>query len=67
MHSELCVETKHLVSNTLIMEWEATYPFSKHPLIPNKYAYRKSEIVSFINIAMMRASTLFPCNKALGM
>src|SRR6059058_5083000 len=22
--------------NTLVMEWEGTYPFEKHPLIPNK-------------------------------
>src|SRR5947199_7836742 len=34
--------------NTLVMEWEATYPFGKHPLIPNKYAYAKEEIKSFI-------------------
>src|ERR1700709_2017054 len=34
--------------NTLIMEWEGTYPFEKHPLIPNPYAYTKDEIVSFV-------------------
>src|SRR5437660_9081333 len=34
--------------NTLVMEWEATYPFEKDPLIPNKYAYTKEEIKSFI-------------------
>src|SRR5580698_695332 len=34
--------------NTLIMEWEGTYPFEKHPLIPNRYAYTKNEIISFI-------------------
>src|ERR1700748_3749664 len=34
--------------NTLIMEYEATYPFEKHPLIPNRYAYTKAEIVDFI-------------------
>jgi len=34
--------------NTLIMEWEGTYLFEKHPLIPNRYAYTKSQIVSFI-------------------
>ena len=34
--------------NTLIMEWEGTYPFEKHPLIPNRYAYTKAEIVDFI-------------------
>src|ERR1700678_598283 len=34
--------------NTLIMEWEGTYPFEKHLLIPNRYAYTKAEIASFI-------------------
>src|ERR1700744_2216427 len=34
--------------NTLIMEWEGTYPFEKHPLIPNRYAYTKAEIVGFV-------------------
>src|SRR5437588_4282714 len=33
--------------NTLIMEWEGTYPLEKHPLIPNRYAYSKAEIVDF--------------------
>jgi hypothetical protein len=35
--------------NTLVMEWEGTYPFESHPLIPNKYAYTKEEIKSFIS------------------
>src|SRR4051812_17261717 len=35
--------------NTLVMEWEGTYPFEKHPMIPNKYAYTKEEIKSFIS------------------
>src|SRR5476651_1536374 len=34
--------------NTLIMEWEGTYPFEKHPLIPNRYAYTKAEVITFI-------------------
>src|ERR1700730_12866998 len=34
--------------NTLIMEWEGTYPFEKHPLIPNKNAYSVAAIRSFI-------------------
>src|SRR5882762_11854121 len=37
--------------NTLIMEWEATYPFAKHPLIPNKYDYSKNVIDSFIKFS----------------
>src|SRR6201989_3719213 len=35
--------------NTLVMEWEGTYPFDSHPLIPNKYAYTTAEIKSFIS------------------
>ncbi|MEO6847594.1 MAG: glycoside hydrolase family 20, partial [Chthoniobacterales bacterium] len=23
--------------NTLLLEWEATYPYKKHPIISNKY------------------------------
>ena len=34
--------------NTLVMEWEGAFPFEKHPLIPNRYAYTKDEIKSFI-------------------
>jgi hexosaminidase len=41
--------------NTIIMEWEGTYPFTKHPLIPNRYAYSREEIIGS------------PCSKALGM
>ena len=34
--------------NTLIMEWEGTYPFEKHPLISNRYAYTREQVVSFV-------------------
>jgi hypothetical protein len=34
--------------NTLIMEWEGTFPFSSNPVIPNRYAYSKQSIDSFI-------------------
>lgn len=30
--------------NTVIIEWEGTFPFKKHPGIPNAYAYTPSEI-----------------------
>ena len=28
--------------NTLVMEWEATYPFQEDPLIPNRFAYTRA-------------------------
>ena len=53
--------------NTLVMEWEGTYPFEKHPLIPNKYAYTKEEIKSFIRYCGVLALMLFRYNKVSGM
>lgn len=35
--------------NTLIMEWEATYPFENHPLIPNQFAYTREEVREFVD------------------
>src|SRR4051794_12586208 len=34
--------------NTLVMEWEATYPFQDEPLIPNRFAYTRDEVKAFI-------------------
>jgi len=52
--------------NTLIMEWEATYPFSKHPLISNKYAYSKNEIESFIKYCMDAGIDVIPLQQSFG-
>ncbi|MDZ4059350.1 MAG: glycoside hydrolase, partial [Bacteroidales bacterium] len=30
--------------NTIIMEWEATFPFKNHATLSNKYAYSEEEI-----------------------
>lgn len=34
--------------NTLLVEWEASFPFQKHPLISNRYAYSVKQIKDFI-------------------
>lgn len=34
--------------NTLIMEWEGSYPYSGEAVISNKYAYARDEIKAFI-------------------
>ena len=34
--------------NTLIMEWEASYPFEQDPQIPNRYAYSRVQVRDFI-------------------
>ena len=34
--------------NTIIMEWEGSFPYDKHATISNKYAYTREEVKSFI-------------------
>jgi hexosaminidase len=52
--------------NTLIMEWEGTYPFEKHPLIPNRYAYTKAEIVSFVKYCNGLGIDVIPLQQSFG-
>jgi len=52
--------------NTLIMEWEGTYPFEKHPLIPNRYAYSKAEVVSFIKYCNELGIDVIPLQQSFG-
>jgi len=52
--------------NTLVMEWEATYPFKKHPLIPNRYAYTGEEIKSFVNYCGKLGIDVIPLQQSFG-
>lgn len=52
--------------NTLIMEWEGTYPFEKHPLIPNRYAYSKSQVISFIKYCNSLGIDVIPLQQSFG-
>jgi hexosaminidase len=52
--------------NTLIMEWEGTYPFEKHPLIPNRYAYSREEVVSFVKYCNGLGIDVIPLQQSFG-
>jgi hypothetical protein len=52
--------------NTLIMEYEGTYPFEKHPLISNRYAYSKDEIVKFIDFCKKLDIDIIPLQQSFG-
>lgn len=52
--------------NTLIMEWEATFPFESHPLIANQFAYTKKEIVEFISYCAKKNIEVIPLQQSLG-
>jgi hexosaminidase len=62
----LATRLKGLGITTLVMEWEASYPFSSHPLIPNRYAYRPSEIASFMRHARNLGMDVIPLQQSFG-
>lgn len=52
--------------NTLIMEWEATYPFKNHPLIPNQYAYSREEVIDFVQYCENLGLDVIPLQQSFG-
>lgn len=52
--------------NTLVMEWEATYPFEKHPTISNKYSYSREEVEDFIEHCENLGIKVIPLQQSLG-
>ena len=52
--------------NTLIMEWEGTFPYESHPMIPNRYAYTKEEISSFVNYCQSLGIDVIPLQQSFG-
>lgn len=52
--------------NTLIMEYEATFPFEKHPLIANRYAYTKMEIADFVRYCGELGINVIPLQQSFG-
>lgn len=52
--------------NTLIMEWEGTYPFIKHPLISNRYAYTHEQVVDFIKYCNGLGIDVIPLQQSFG-
>ncbi|MFC4029605.1 family 20 glycosylhydrolase [Zunongwangia endophytica] len=52
--------------NTLVMEYEATYPFKKHATIANEYAYTRAEIEDFIKYCNNLEIEVIPLQQSLG-
>lgn len=52
--------------NALIMEYEGSYPFKKHPLIPNRFAYTREEIVSFVAFCHHLGIEVIPLQQSFG-
>ncbi|MFD2525312.1 family 20 glycosylhydrolase [Flavihumibacter stibioxidans] len=52
--------------NTLVMEWEASYPYDKHATISNKYAYTREEVKSFIDYCSQLGMDVIPLQQCFG-
>ena len=62
----LSKEISSLGFNTIIMEWEATYPYNKHSIISNRYAYSRKEIGEFIKYSEELGLDVIPLQQSLG-
>lgn len=52
--------------NTLVMEWEASYPYEKHATISNKYAYTREEVKDFIFYCDSLGIEVIPLQQCFG-
>ncbi|SDP76555.1 Glycosyl hydrolase family 20, catalytic domain [Mucilaginibacter sp. OK268] len=52
--------------NTIIMEWEGSYPFVREPLIANRYAYSRQEIAEFIGYCKSLHIQVIPLQQSFG-
>src|SRR6187402_3846471 len=52
--------------NTLVMEWEATYPYEKHAVISNRYVYKREEIIDFVKYCNGLGIDVIPLQQSFG-
>lgn len=52
--------------NTLVMEWEATYPYEKHAVISNRYAYKREEVIDFVKYCNSLGIDVIPLQQSFG-
>jgi len=52
--------------NTLIMEWEASFPYEKHATISNKYAYTREQVKDFISYCEKLGIEVIPLQQCFG-
>jgi hexosaminidase len=63
---ELAVRLSKNGVNTLIMEYEATFPYNSNPLIANRYAYSKEEIADFVKFCTGLGIDVIPLQQTFG-
>jgi len=63
---ELATDLAGFGLNTLLVEWEATYPYDKHAVISNEYAYTREEVKSFISYCASLGIEVIPLQQCFG-
>ena len=52
--------------NTLLVEYEATYPYERHGALPNRYAYTRSELRAFLELCGRLRLDVIPLQQSFG-
>ncbi len=52
--------------NTLLVEWEATYPYDEHAIISNQYTYTREEVESFLVYCAQLGIDVIPLQQTFG-
>ena len=63
---EFATELSKMGMNTLVLEWEGTYPFENHVAISNEYSYTRAEIKDFIAHCKTLNIDVIPLQQTLG-
>jgi hexosaminidase len=52
--------------NTLVMEWEGSYPYAEDPQIGNRYTYSRAEIKDFVDYCHQLGIDVIPLQQSFG-
>lgn len=63
---KLASELSTMGINTIVMEWEASFPYEKHAIISNKYAYTQQEVRDFVSHCNALGIDVIPLQQCFG-
>jgi len=59
-------ELSELGINTIVMEWEATFPYKRNATIANKYSYSRTEVQDFVDYCEALGIDVIPLQQCFG-
>src|SRR4051812_3688901 len=62
----IACEAVELGINTLILEWEASFPFDAHAVISSRYAYTPVEVAAFLRDCQGWGLDVIPLQQCFG-